>query len=64
MSYAFEISEKLSLEETVQNLENDIHRFKKACLSDQARPIDYTNLLDAQFALHSLEPFRNISPNA
>lgn len=43
-----------SLDHSIKRLKNDIQRFKKACLSEHARPIDYTNLIDAQFTLKTL----------
>ena len=55
MAYIFEYKQKTNLEQTVKKLEHDIQRYKKACLSEWPRPIDYTNLIDAQFALKTLK---------
>ena len=55
MAYIFEYKQKTNLEQTVKKLEHDIQRYKKACLSEWPHPIDYTNLIDAQFALKTLK---------
>ena len=55
MAYIFEYKQKTNLEQTLKKLEHDIQRYKKACLSEWPRPIDYTNLIDAQFALKTLK---------
>lgn len=55
MSDPFDYDHKPSLEKTVQSLENDIQRYRKACLSEWPRPMDYTNLIDAQHALKALK---------
>ena len=55
MAYIFESKQKTNLEQTVKKLEHDIQRYKKACLSEWPRPIDYTNLIDAQYALKTLK---------
>ena len=55
MSYMFDYSEKIEFEHKVEELKSDIKRFTKACNSDWARPIDYTNLIDAQYALKALK---------
>ena len=62
VSYMYEPKQDLSFEHAVQSLENDIERFKKACLSDWPRPIDYANLLDAQYALKILRALNNPIP--
>ena len=59
MAYIFEYKQKTNLEQTVKKLEHDIQRYKKACLSEWPRPIDYTNLIDAQFALKTLKGVNN-----
>ncbi len=55
MSYMFDYDQKINVEQAVKNLEHDIQRFTQACLSEWPRPIDYTNLIDAQFALKTLK---------
>jgi len=54
MSYIFDYDQKTSFEQAAEKLEHDIQRFTKACLSEWPRPIDYTNLIDAQHALKTL----------
>lgn len=44
----------MSNELKVQELKRDILRYKKACRSALSRPIDCTNLMDAQYALRAL----------
>jgi len=55
MSYIFEYNNKIEYEQKTQELKNDIKRFTKACQSDWPRPVDYTNLIDAQYALKALK---------
>ena len=70
MSYIFNHTQKVKLEQKIQSLEANIEdlkkqkildleanieRFKKLCLSDCPRPIDYTNLIDAQYELQDLK---------
>jgi len=55
MSYMFDNSEEIEFERKVQELENKIQRLTKACRSDWPRPIDYTNLIDAQYTLKALK---------
>jgi len=55
MSYMFDYSEKIECEHKIEELKSDIKRFTKACNSDWARPVDYTNLIDAQYALKALK---------
>ena len=55
MSYIFNGSETVEFQRKVKALEQDIKRFAQACRSDWPRPIDYTNLMDAQHALKSLK---------
>ena len=40
----------MSVEQKIENLEIEINRYKSACQSVWAKPIDYTNLIDAQYA--------------
>ncbi|MDB2439550.1 hypothetical protein N9W89_12620 [Hellea sp.] len=54
MSYIFDYDQKISFEQAAEKLEYDIQRFTKACQSEWPRPIDYTNLIDAQHALKTL----------
>lgn len=54
MSYIFEYSQTVAFDQKVQALEADIARFTQACLSEWPRPVDYTNLIDAQYALKAL----------
>jgi len=44
----------MSIEQKIETLKTEIRRYKKACQSAWAKPIDYTNLIDAQFALSVL----------
>ena len=55
MSYTYDHNEKIDFERKVKELENKIKRLTKACRSDWPRPIDYTNLIDAQYALKALK---------
>ena len=55
MSYIFNPTQQTTFEQKVQELQSDIRRFTKACLSDWPSPIDYTNLIDAQYALQDLK---------
>jgi len=55
MVYLFEYGSKSSNQQKIKNLKKDILIFKQACLSKSARPIDYTNLIDAQQALKDLK---------
>jgi len=48
----------------LRKLEQDVQRFTKAYLSDYPRPIDYTNLLDAQYALNALKSSMGTAPKA
>jgi len=61
MSYIFDYSEMTAIDQKIQLLEADIKRFTKACLSDWPRPIDYTNLIDAQYALKTLMIFKKVT---
>ena len=54
MSFIFEHGPAIPLEQKAAELEHDIQRFTKACRSAWPRPIDYTNLIDAQYALKTL----------
>jgi len=45
----------------IQALEQDVDRFLKACRSDWPRPIDYTNLIDAQYALNHLKQTKSLT---
>jgi len=54
MSYVFDESVNISLQHKEAELERDIQRFTKACKSDWPRPVDYTNLIDAQYTLKAL----------
>ena len=47
------------IEEKIQKLERDILRYKEACQSAWPRPVDYTNLIDAQYALRDLNEGQN-----
>ena len=58
MTYVFDYDKKISYKQKVKELENQIQRFTRACLSDWPRPIDYTNLIDAQHALKDLKACR------
>lgn len=51
----FNSTDQITFEQKVQELRNNIQRFKKACQSDWPSPIDYTNLIDAQYALQELK---------
>lgn len=55
MSYIFDYTQKITFEEKIQEVENDIQRFTRACLSEWPRPIDYTNLMDARHVLKTLK---------
>lgn len=55
MSYMFYHGFAVTIEDKIAELEHDVKRFTKACLSPWPRPIDFTNLIDAQFALKSLK---------
>ena len=55
MSYVFPLSKSAEIEQKIQDLENDIKRFCKACKSEWARPVDYTNLIDARYVLKTLK---------
>ena len=55
MSYMFYHGLAVTLEEKIAEVEHDIQRFTQACRSPMARPVDYTNLIDAQFSLRSLK---------
>jgi len=48
----------------IRQLEQDVQRFTTACLSDCPRPIDYTNLIDAQYALKALKSSMGTDPKA
>ncbi|MEP3889366.1 MAG: hypothetical protein ABJN69_02795 [Hellea sp.] len=61
MSYVFDHDTAFTREQKMTALEHDIQRFTKACLSDWPRPVDYTNLIDAQHALKSLKLGQNLS---
>ena len=58
MAFMFESDQRISYKQRVKDLESKIQRFTKACLSDWPRPIDYTNLIDAQHALKDLKACR------
>ena len=49
---------QITFEQKTQELQNDIRRFTKACQSDWPKPIDYTNLIDAQYALRELKQLK------
>lgn len=53
----------MSYEQKVQDLKNDILRYQKACKSAWPRPSDYTNLIDAQYALRDLQKEPNLEEN-
>ena len=55
MSYLFPLSESAEFEQKIQELENDIKRYCKVCNSEWPRPGDYTNLIDARYALKTLK---------
>ena len=55
MSYMFYHGNAVTLEQKIADVEQDVQRFTKACLSPMARPVDYINLIDAQFSLRSLK---------
>jgi len=55
MSYIFDSQAAIPVEQKIAQLENDVQRFRRACLSDWPRPIDRVNLLDALFALETLK---------
>jgi len=55
MSYIFDPHAALITQQKIAELEHDIQRFTRACLSDWPRPVDYTNLIDAQFELKTLK---------
>ena len=55
MSYIFPLSGSAKIEQKIQDLENDIKRYCKACKSEWARPVDYTNLIDARYILKTLK---------
>lgn len=55
MSYIFNSTERVTLEQKIQDLKADIQRFTQACQSNWPRPVDYTNLIDAQYALKALK---------
>ena len=55
MSYMFYNGLAVTLEQKIAETEHDIQRFSRAWQSPMARPVDYINLIDAQFALRSLK---------
>jgi hypothetical protein len=58
MSYTFNNQPAETLEQKIDALEKDVARFSKAWQSEWARPVDYTNLMDAQFSLRSLQNYQ------
>jgi len=58
MSYIFDNRPAETLEQKIDALEQDVARFSKAWQSEWARPVDYTNLMDAQFSLMSLKNYQ------
>jgi len=55
MSYIFDAHALAATQKKITALEQDIQRFTRACRSDWPRPVDYTNLIDAQFELKALK---------
>ena len=55
MSYIFDPRTAKTNERQINDLKFDVKRFRKACRSEWARPIDYVNLIDALFRLEALE---------
>jgi len=55
MSYIFDPRTAETHQKQMAELKYDVQRFRKACRSEWARPIDYVNLIDALFQLESLE---------
>ena len=45
----------MHFEQKVQALERKISQYKKACQSSWPQPSDYTNLIDAQYALRAVQ---------
>ena len=52
----------MAYEQKAQDLKNDILRFQKACKSAWPQPSDYTNLIDAQYALRELQQAKENTP--
>ena len=42
-------------DQKIKNLKRKINQYKKACQSDWPQMSDYTNLIDAQYALRALD---------
>ena len=45
----------MQFEQKIKDLERSIRQLKKACLSAGPTPSDYTNLIDAQYALRAIK---------
>ena len=45
----------MQFEQKIKDLERNIRQLKKACLSTGSTPSDYTNLIDAQYALRAIK---------
>ena len=55
MSYIFDPQKTQTHQQKIERVKCDVKRFRIACRSDWARPIDYVNLIDALLRLESLE---------
>ena len=50
----------MHFEQKAQALEREISKHKEACQSSSPQPSDYTNLIDAQYALRAVQDEANL----